>query len=85
MKKINIEYLDEAFEVRLTRIKAFPYDVFKFDFEDSPQLTKIMESPVYIVEMPSKMSFPEHKNTEQIDLLMSFALGIEENYSIINK
>jgi hypothetical protein len=82
METIKINYKGETFEVRLNRIKAYPYDIFKIEFDDSPQLETIMESPVYMVEMPNKLSFPELQNTDQIDLLMSFAEGIEANYPI---
>ena len=38
MKIINIEYLDDVFEVSLSKINAFPYDVFKVEFENNPKL-----------------------------------------------
>lgn len=79
MKVINIEYLDEVFEVNLSKINAFPNDVFKVEFENNPKLLEVIQSPIYITEKPDVLSFPDVKNTEQIDLLMSFALGIEKN------
>jgi len=83
MKIITIEYLDDVFEVSLSRINAVPNDVYKIEFENNPNLFAVLHSPVYILEKPNVLSFPDVKNTEQIDLLMSIAQGIEENYSII--
>lgn len=85
MKKINIEYSDEIFEVCLSKISAFPNDVFMIEFENNPKLLAVLQSPIYILEKTNVLSFPDVKNTEQIDLLRSFALGIEENYSTILK
>jgi len=82
MKTIKINYHGENYEIRLTRIKAFPYDVFKIDFDDNPILLKTMESPAYIVELPDKISFPNFQDLESHDLLMSFVWGIEQNYPI---
>jgi|GEM_PF-5680255 len=83
MKIINIEYLDDVLEVSLSKINAFPNDVYKIEFEKNPNLFAVFQSPVYILQKPTVLSFPDVKNTEQIDLLMSFAQVIEENYSII--
>lgn len=83
MKKINIEYLDEVFVVSLSKINAFPNGVYKMEFENNSKLLAVLQSPVYILEKPDVLSFPYVKNTEQIDLLRSFAQEIEENYSII--
>jgi len=85
MKTISINYSNESFKVQVTRINAFPNDVFKIEFEENPTLIEVMESPVYITEKPDRLSFPEVQNAEQIDLLKSFTLAIEENYSIISK
>lgn len=85
MKKINIEYLDMVFEVSISKISAFPYDVFKIEFDENPALIDVIESPVYITEKPDRLSFPDVQNTEQIDLLKSFTLALENNYSIITK
>lgn len=83
MRIINIKYLDDVFKVRLSKINAFPNDVYKIEFEKNPNLFAVLQSPVYIMEKTNVLSFPDVKNTEQIDLLMSFAEGIEENSLII--
>ncbi len=76
MRTIKIIYKGEAFKTQLSRIKAFPNDVLKIDFDKYPQLVEVMESPVYITEKPDRLSFTEVQNNEQSKLLMSFGEGI---------
>ena len=76
METIKISYQGKTFKVQFSRIKAFPNDVFKIDFEENSELIKVMESPVYITEKPDRLALPEVQNNDQRELLMSFAEGI---------
>ena len=77
MEIIKIGYHGKTFKVQLSRIKAFPNDVFKIDFGENSQLTEVMESPAYITEKPDGLlSLPEVHTNDQRVLLMSFAEGI---------
>ena len=42
MKRINIEYSDEIFEVSLSKINAFPNDVYMVEFENNPKLSVVL-------------------------------------------
>lgn len=82
MKTIGIYYDGKPFAVQLSRIKAYQYDVFKIDFEKNKKLVEILESPVFIIEKSNRLSFQDVQNTDQRELLMSFAEGIEGNHPI---
>lgn len=71
MKTVKFFYKDESFEVQITRIRAYPYDVLKINF-NSPELLTVIDSPVFITEKPDRLSFPMVQYNYQRDLLMSF-------------
>lgn len=82
MKKINIKYKGEIFEVNISNEKAFPNNLLKVEFENNSKLSEILQSSVYIEEKKSILSFKhiEVKNQDQIDLLASITLGIENQF-----
>lgn len=82
MKNIDINYQNVIFKVKISKEKVFPNDLFKIEFGSS-ELLQIIESPVWIEEREKTFSFIhiDVKSIEQIVLLNSFALGIEEYYT----
>lgn len=82
MKKIKIKYKGEIFEVNISNEKAYPNNLLKVEFEKKSKLLEIMQSPVYIEEIKSILSFKhiEVKKQDQIDLLASIILGIENQF-----
>lgn len=82
MKKINIKYRDEIFEVNISNENAYPNNLLKIGFENNPKLLEILHSPVYIEENKDLLSFKhiDEKNQKQRDLLESIASGIENQF-----
>lgn len=80
MEKIDILFNDEIFAVNVSTENAFPNNLIKVEFENNQELMTIIKSPVYLEEKNSMLSFThiDVKNREQLDLLISFALAIEE-------
>jgi hypothetical protein len=68
LKKINIKYKGEIFEVNISNEKAFPNNLLKVEFENNSKLSEILQSSVYIEEKKSILSFKhiEVKNQDQI-------------------
>lgn len=82
MEKVDILFNDEIFTVNISTENVFPNNLIKVEFEDNRELLGIIESPVYIEEKNSMLSFIhiDVKSREQLDLLISFVLGIENRY-----
>ena len=83
MKNIIIEYSGESFEVSVTKIYAYPNNVYKIEYSNIRKLFLIIQSPVYIEVKDNIVSFQDVNNTEQIDLLKCFWQAIEDNYDSI--
>ena len=82
MKKINIIYKGDTFEVNISNEKAYPNSLFKVEFGDNSKLSEILQSPIYIEEKKNLLSYIhiDSKTQDQIDLLGSIASGIENQY-----
>lgn len=82
MKTINIIYKNEMFEVNISNEKAFPNNLLKVEFENNSKLLEILQSPVYIEEKKSILSYKhiEVINKDQIGLLASITFGIENQF-----
>lgn len=82
MKNIQINYLNNICKVKIKKEKGYPNNLFKVEFEN-PLLLQIIESPIWIEEKGNLFSFIHinYMNKEQIELLNSLSLGIDEYYS----
>jgi hypothetical protein len=82
MKKIIIKFQEENVEINVTKITAFPNNVFMVNYSNENVLTKIIQPPIYIIEKDEMFEFQHPINSNHIDLLFSISQGIENNYSI---
>lgn len=79
MKKIQIDYKNDIYEVNVTYINAFPYGYYKIEW-DNAELLKIIASPVYISSnKEGGLSIPYCTNLAELTLLFSITSGIFTN------
>ncbi len=82
MKKITIKFQEESFEIDVSKIVAFPNNVFLIEYSNTSILFSIIQPPFYIIEKGNVFSFQDDLNSKHIDLLHSISNGIEENYNL---
>jgi hypothetical protein len=82
VKKITIKFQGESFEIDVTKIVAFPNNVYLIEYSNKSILFSIIPPPIYIIEKGNVFSFQDEINSICIDLLHSITLGIEENYNL---
>jgi len=82
MKKIKIKFQDCTFEIDITKIVAFPNNVFLIEYSNESILFSIIQPPIYIIKKGDVFSFQNEINSKYVDLLHSISQAIEENYNL---
>lgn len=79
MKKIIIKFKGDLFDINITKILAYPDNVYLIEYPNKSVLSSIIQPPIYIIEKENILSFQDEANLKYIDLLHSISQGIEEN------